>query len=300
MTSSRPSQPENPAAICPGCRVGLVDATGTLVALVCPAGHGTALPPASAQQLLVKDAELSPEVIGRLMGAPGPRQRPCPSCQTSMTHFLVEATDVEICGGCGTAWMERGAISVVSKGRHLEPQPRRKQMEVEVSAAASQQDFGTGAGSDGAPVDAPDEGALPRLPPLAAPKVQGSRGKSGPPVLLVAGVVVFVLAVGGAIGGYLWWDSQEVTVAETEDALSMYKKYERYFVNYTFGGRTLNWWTTEISEAAPKGARADAERFTLLRRRAKNAGLRVVEDDGDVRVVPGDETKRALVTRLKL
>ncbi len=114
-------------AECPGC-----GARSTLDpehvypgARSCGACSGWFLERDAAYRFLVEELATSSDHIARLLAAPGARKRRCPACDKDMSAIVILGEEVDLCAGCGGAWLAPGGMMSLSRGRYGAPSTRQ-------------------------------------------------------------------------------------------------------------------------------------------------------------------------------
>lgn len=113
-------------AECPGCgaRSTLDFEHGYPSARSCGACRGWFLERDTAYRFLVEDLGTASADIARMLATPGARQLRCPACDKRMSAIVVSGNDVDLCPGCGAAWLPPGVMHRLSGGHHGVEGPR--------------------------------------------------------------------------------------------------------------------------------------------------------------------------------
>lgn len=107
-------------AECPGCRArsSLDPEHSYPDARACGACRGWFLERDTAYRFLVEELGTSTNDIARMLAKPGARRRRCPACGKDMSAIVILGDDVDLCPGCGGAWLPPGAMQKLSRGRY--------------------------------------------------------------------------------------------------------------------------------------------------------------------------------------
>ena len=118
-------QREDLALACPRCRVHggqthLV-AGAPLDGRFCPRCGGILLPASGSERLLHEELALDRARLVELADGFGGRRSPCASCGARVRPLLLRGVDLDVCFHCGALWFDRGELTRLSGGRHVEP-----------------------------------------------------------------------------------------------------------------------------------------------------------------------------------
>jgi Zn-finger nucleic acid-binding protein len=111
---------------CPRCRdhPQLLAGFGALQEDVCPRCGGRYLPPDGVERVVVEENGISRDVLREMVALFLSKERiPCPACSTRMSPVHLRGTRVDLCTGCGGAWLDAGELRKLSEGRHDEVVP---------------------------------------------------------------------------------------------------------------------------------------------------------------------------------
>lgn len=111
-----------PRCLVQGARVVLV-VDAPLEGRGCARCGGILVPAAGSERLLHDELAVSRAQLIELADSFGGRRSPCASCGARVRPLLLRGVDVDVCFHCGALWFERGALSRISGGRHVEPSP---------------------------------------------------------------------------------------------------------------------------------------------------------------------------------
>lgn len=106
-------------AECPGCgaRSTLDPEHAYPNARVCGACRGWFLERDTAYRFLVEEMTTATEDVARMLATPGVRRRRCPACDRDTSAVVIHSEDVDLCAGCGGAWLAPGVMGRLSRGR---------------------------------------------------------------------------------------------------------------------------------------------------------------------------------------
>ncbi len=110
---------------CPRCRAApLALAFGALREDVCPACRGRFVGAETVERIVVEQHGVSHAMLRELMALFASKERlVCPSCASKMSPVHLRGVRIDLCGGCGGAWLDAGELSRVSDGRFEELTP---------------------------------------------------------------------------------------------------------------------------------------------------------------------------------
>jgi Zn-finger nucleic acid-binding protein len=115
---------------CPRCRaqhhrdVELAQGFGALLEDVCPSCRGRLLPPAAVERVVVEELGLSAELLREMTALFASKARlPCPSCASKLSPLELRKVRIDLCMGCGSAWLDAGELARLGEGRHPELSP---------------------------------------------------------------------------------------------------------------------------------------------------------------------------------
>jgi Zn-finger nucleic acid-binding protein len=103
-------------ATCPRCQVFLTPQQGAWLEDVCPSCQGRLLSPEASSRLFLEYLGIKREVCAEIVSA-APRRLQCPACRSRMSLALIRGVDVDLCGGCGAAWLDKGELLRLGGGR---------------------------------------------------------------------------------------------------------------------------------------------------------------------------------------
>jgi Zn-finger nucleic acid-binding protein len=110
---------------CPHCRVVPMNRrAGALLESACPRCQGRFLPPGAVQRLVADELGISQ---GELKdAATGKTKTPldCPRCGSQMTPTLLGDVIADLCKGCGSLWLDKDELGLLSQGRYEEASPK--------------------------------------------------------------------------------------------------------------------------------------------------------------------------------
>lgn len=86
---------------------------------VCPECRGRFLDGDTTVRLFSERLGISREIILEL-AREGPRRLTCPGCSRRMTLTLTRSVQVDLCGGCGGAWLDDGELTTLTGGTLVE------------------------------------------------------------------------------------------------------------------------------------------------------------------------------------
>jgi Zn-finger nucleic acid-binding protein len=102
---------------CPRCpEAPLVTAAGALHEDVCADCSGRFLDHEGTALLCERHLRVAPSILKELT-RDGPRRLRCPGCGSRMTLTLLRGVMVDLCGGCGGAWLDEGELSALTRGQ---------------------------------------------------------------------------------------------------------------------------------------------------------------------------------------
>lgn len=105
---------------CLRCRdVPLVAGLGALHEAVCPGCHGRLLDGDAATRLLQDHCGLDRALVGELC-AHYRGKTPCPACERGMSLVPVVGVMVDLCGSCGSLFLDAGELARLSRGAIVE------------------------------------------------------------------------------------------------------------------------------------------------------------------------------------
>lgn len=115
---------------CPRCLasderdVELVPGFGALLEDVCPSCHGRFLGPAAVERVVVEELGLSADMLREMTALFTSKTRlPCPSCSSKLSPLELRKVRIDLCTGCGGAWLDVGELTSLGQGRHEELSP---------------------------------------------------------------------------------------------------------------------------------------------------------------------------------
>ncbi len=112
---------------CPRCPDGpsLAEGFGVLAEDVCATCEGRFLPPLVVERIVVDELGVSQDVLRELTALFASRERiACPSCESKMSPVHIKKVRVDLCTGCGGAWLDAGELAALTQGRHEELTPQ--------------------------------------------------------------------------------------------------------------------------------------------------------------------------------
>lgn len=112
--------------LCPRCtgNVSLAQGFGALTEDVCASCKGRFLSPAIVERLIVDELGISQDVLRELTALFASKERrTCPACESKMSPVQVKKVRVDLCTGCGGAWLDAGELVALTQGRHEELTP---------------------------------------------------------------------------------------------------------------------------------------------------------------------------------
>ena len=102
---------------CPRCRdAWLVPAAGAMQEDVCSVCAGRYLDEHATSLLCERHLRVSATVLKDL-SHDGPRRLICPGCASRMTLTLLRGVQVDLCRGCGGAWLDEGELTRITRGQ---------------------------------------------------------------------------------------------------------------------------------------------------------------------------------------
>lgn len=105
---------------CPRCPdAPLMPARGALHEDVCGDCGGRFLDDQATLLLCERHLRVGPAILKDLTRE-GPRRLTCPGCRSRMTLTLLRGVQVDLCGGCGGAWLDEGELSSLTRGQLVE------------------------------------------------------------------------------------------------------------------------------------------------------------------------------------
>lgn len=94
---------------------------GALLEDVCPTCRGRFLAPATVERVIVDELGVSHGVLRELTALFASKERlTCPACASKMSAVHVRNVRVDLCTGCGGAWLDAGELKALTSGRHDE------------------------------------------------------------------------------------------------------------------------------------------------------------------------------------
>jgi Zn-finger nucleic acid-binding protein len=96
-----------------------VAAAGALHEDVCAACGGRFLDQEGTALLCERHLRVAPSILKELTQE-GPRRLRCPGCGSRMTLTLLRGVPIDLCGGCGGAWLDDGELSTLTRGQVAE------------------------------------------------------------------------------------------------------------------------------------------------------------------------------------
>lgn len=115
--------------LCPRCPASeegsaLAPGFGALHEDVCPRCQGRFLPAPAVERVLVDEHGLSTAVLREMVALFASRERlPCPGCGSKLSPIQVRGVRIDLCTGCGGAWLDAGELTRLGEGRHEELSP---------------------------------------------------------------------------------------------------------------------------------------------------------------------------------
>ena len=102
---------------CPRCpdRV-LASQVGAWLEDVCGSCNGRFLNGDTTLRLFEEHLRIGRAMLGELT-LDGPRRLACPGCGQKMTLTMARGIQVDLCGGCGGAWLDVGELAALSRGQ---------------------------------------------------------------------------------------------------------------------------------------------------------------------------------------
>ena len=102
---------------CPRCpdRV-LASQVGAWLEDVCGSCNGRFLNGDTTLRLFEEHLRIGRAMLGELT-LDGPRRLACPGCGQRMTLTMARGIQVDLCGGCGGAWLDVGELAALSRGQ---------------------------------------------------------------------------------------------------------------------------------------------------------------------------------------
>lgn len=94
-------------------------AAGALHEDVCADCGGRFLDQEGTALLCERHLRVAPSVLKELTRE-GPRRLRCPGCGSRLTLTLLRGVSVDLCGGCGGAWLDEGELSTLTRGQLAE------------------------------------------------------------------------------------------------------------------------------------------------------------------------------------
>ncbi len=143
------------ANACPRCPSSpLRRAQGALHEDVCATCQGRYLDGDTLLSLCERHLRIGGDIV-RELSQSGPRRLICPGCRQKMTLTMMRGVQVDLCGGCGGAWLDAGELSSLTRGGVNEVAPSSSSSSSSSSVLSEAQAlFGGGAGAAaGASVD---------------------------------------------------------------------------------------------------------------------------------------------------
>jgi Zn-finger nucleic acid-binding protein len=109
---------------CPADTPPLAEGFGVLTEDVCGSCKGRFLPPLVVERIVVDELGVSQDVLRELTALFASKERiACPSCESKMSPVHIKKVRVDLCTGCGGAWLDAGELAALSQGRHEELTP---------------------------------------------------------------------------------------------------------------------------------------------------------------------------------
>ena len=108
---------------CPRCHdVELVDDNGPLSSATC-ARCGGGLIPDNGLAVLLEEIKSTREELNEIAAQYGGARVQCPACKSKMSPLVLRGEHVDLCFGCGSLFVDKGELELISGGRHHMPQP---------------------------------------------------------------------------------------------------------------------------------------------------------------------------------
>ncbi len=105
---------------CPRCNdVVLAREAGAWQEDVCGRCDGRFLEQQHVERLAEHYARVGPDMLRELAGH-GPRRLQCPGCRGRMTLTMLRGVQIDLCPGCGGAWLDKGELHTLTHGNVVE------------------------------------------------------------------------------------------------------------------------------------------------------------------------------------
>ena len=107
---------------CPRCPTDapLTTGHGALGEHICPRCNGRFLPPVLTERVLTRELGHTPEFLRALASHFAGARLTCPGCALKMSAVTLRGTPVDLCLHCGGLWLDRGELTRLTVGRHVE------------------------------------------------------------------------------------------------------------------------------------------------------------------------------------
>lgn len=111
---------------CPRCHdpdlTSPLEGGGPLSSSTCARCGGGLLPEDGLTRLL-EEMKHTREEMRELAALYAGARVPCPACRSKMSPLVLRGASLDMCFGCGSLWVDRGELEVISGGRYALPAP---------------------------------------------------------------------------------------------------------------------------------------------------------------------------------